>query len=239
MIVHQLQSLMGPDAKAERNQRIKDRLGHLRQIDVLIRGKFAGWDMIGVIECKDQKRRKGLGDVEAFAKKTEHLGAGLRIIVAKKGFAKTALRLAKHEHILCLSLLPHESHSFGFEIGEWWYGIISTWTKIGLEVVFADPNNTTGEFDANEVLWQGMPVINFFQRELFTTCRDRTQVGQVTIMVPFDNVTNLVIRGKEYPVKGLACRALGEFKKKRKWVRYSGRAFFDWGGLHNQNPDGR
>jgi hypothetical protein len=57
-------------------------------------------------------------------------------------------------------------------------------------------------------------------------------------MVPFDNVTNLVIRGKEYPVKGLACRALGEFKKKRKWVRYSGRAFFDWGASTIKIPTG-
>lgn len=227
-IVAQFQTLMGPDATAEHNQRVRDRLGHLRQIDVLIRGSFGGWAMIGVIECKDHSRKKGLADVEAFAKKTEHLGAGLRLMVAKKGFAKDALRLAKHEHIGCLSLLPHASHNFGFTIGEWWYGIVSRWTDFALHVTWADPSPKLDSIVAAEVLWQGRPVINWFTREFVITYRDRTKDGQLSIDVPFDHVTNLTISGKEYPVKALTCSARGVFLKKRKWVTYSGQAFFNW-----------
>jgi Restriction endonuclease len=227
-VVLHLQQLMGPDASAEHNQKIKDRLGHERQVDVLIRGKFGGWPTIGVIECKDQSRKKGLNDIEAFAKKTEHLGVGLRLMVAKKGFTKTALKLAKHEHIHCLSLLQHDSHTFGIEIGEWFYGVISKWVDYRLTVTFADPAQKTELFAANEVLWQGKPVFNWFWREFVTTYRDRTRDGDIIINVSFDQVTNLEIHGQHYPVNALSCSAKGVFMKKRKWVTYSGQAFFDW-----------
>jgi hypothetical protein len=227
-VVLHLQRLMGPDASAEHDQKIKDRLGHERQIDVLIRGKFGGWPTIGVIECKDQSRKKGLDDIGAFAKKTEHLGAGLRLIVSKKGFTKTALNLAKHEHIHCLSLLQHDSHRFGIEIGEWWYGVISRWADFMLFVKFADLTQKPELFAAEEVLWQGKPVFNWFKREFFVTYRDRTPDGDATLDLPFDQVTNLEILGQQYPVMALSCSAKGIFMKKRKWVTYSGQAFFDW-----------
>jgi hypothetical protein len=227
-VVLHLQRLMGPDASAEHNQKIIDRLGNERQIDVLIRGKFGGWLMMGVIECKDQSRKKGLDDMEAFAKKTEHLGAGLRLMVSKKGFTKTALKLAKHEHIHCLSLLQHDSHTFGIEIGEWWYGVISRWTDFRLDVTWADRAQKPELLAADEVLWQGKPVVNWFTREFIVTYRDRTQDGHLTIDVPFDQVTNLEIQGQHYPVIALSCSAKGLFIKKRRWVTYSGQAFFDW-----------
>src|SRR5678815_5530960 len=75
-VVTELQRLFSPDATVEHNQRVVDRLGTSRQIDVLIRGHFAGHPMMGVIECKDSGRRKQLDDVEAFVTKTAHLGAG-------------------------------------------------------------------------------------------------------------------------------------------------------------------
>jgi hypothetical protein len=227
-VVLHLQRLMGPDASAEHDQKIIDRVGNERQIDVLIRGKFAGHPMTGVIECKDHSRKKGLNDIEAFAKKTEHLGAGLRLIVSKKGFTKPALKLAKYEHIYCLSLLPHDSHTFGIEIGEWWYGVISKWTDFMLYVNFADPAQKPELFVAEEVLWQGKPVFNWFKREFFVTYRDRTPDGDATLNLLFDQITNLEIKGQHYPVTALSCSATGVFMKKRKWVTYSGQAFFDW-----------
>lgn len=226
-VVLHFQRLMGPEATVEHDQKLKDRLGHMRQIDVLIRGKFGGWPTIGIIECKDQTRPKGLDDVEAFAKKTEHLGAGLRLLVSRKGFTKTALNLAKHEHIHCLSLLPHDSHRFGIEIGEWWYGVITQWIDFKLTVFWENPT-TIEQFALEEVLWQDKPVFNWFWREFVVTYRDRTRHGSLTIDLTFDHVTNVVIRGQEYPAKALSCSATGIFMKKRNWITYSGQAFFDW-----------
>lgn len=180
------------------------------------------------MECKDHSRKKGLDDVGAFAKKTEHLGAGLRLMVSKRGFTKTALNLARHEHIYCLSLLRDDSHKFGIEIGEWWYGVISKWVDFRLGATWAIPLPNTERFDPQEVLWQGKPVSNWFWREFVVNNRDRTQDGEVTIDLQFDRVTNLEIRGQQHPAKALWCSAKGVFMKKRIWVTYSGQAFFDW-----------
>ena len=79
--------------------RINDRVGNRRQYDVVIRGQFAGRQVLSVIECKDHSRKKGPDAVEAFAKKTENLGANLRMMFSKRGFTKMALNLAEHEHI--------------------------------------------------------------------------------------------------------------------------------------------
>jgi hypothetical protein len=227
-VVFQLQGMMGPKATVKHDQKFKDRLGHLRQIDVLIEGKFGGWPTIGVIECKDNSRRKRLDAVEAFAKKTEHLGAGLRLMVSKKGFAKNALALAKHEHIHCLSLIPDESHAFGMEVGEWWYGVISSWVHFELTVFWADDNQRIEQFAAEEVLWQGKPVLNWFWREFVVTHRGRTKDGGGTLCMNFLQPRNLEIKGKSYPVKALSCTARAAFIKKRKWFTYFGHAFFDW-----------
>jgi hypothetical protein len=227
-IVAQFQSLMGPGATALHDQRVVDRLGHERQVDVLIQGKFGGWPMTGVIECRDHSRKKDVTEIEAFAKKTEHLGAGLRLMVSKKGFTKKAIRLGKHEHIGCLTLLPDASHQFGFEIGEWWYGIISKWISLPLTVHFTDPNRMTNSFVYNEVIFDGKPVWNWFWKQFVTRLRDRTRLGHCVLNCPFDHPTELQIGGESYLVSGLSCAATGVFVKKRKWVTYTGQAFFDW-----------
>lgn len=56
-IVSDIQSRIDPNATVLHNQRIVDRHGHSRQFDVEIRGKFAGQEIIGVIECKDKNRK--------------------------------------------------------------------------------------------------------------------------------------------------------------------------------------
>jgi len=102
-IVARIQQMMDPNSTVTHNEFLDDRVGNKRQYDVVIRGQFGGRPVLGVIECKDHSRKKGPDAVEAFAKKTENLGANLRMIVSKKGFTKQALKLAKHENIGCLS----------------------------------------------------------------------------------------------------------------------------------------
>src|SRR5438046_1944612 len=70
-----VQQLMDKTTKVTHNEFIIDRLGNRRQFDVVIRGSFGGRPMLGVIECKDHGTKKGPSDVEAFAKKTEHVCA--------------------------------------------------------------------------------------------------------------------------------------------------------------------
>ena len=118
--VARIQQMMDPESKVTHNERLVDRVGNTRQYDVIIRGRFGGRDILGVIECKDHKRRKGPDVVEAFAKKTENLGANLRLMVSRKGFTDQALKLAVHEGIGCLSLLPDDPKQVGCGGGETW-----------------------------------------------------------------------------------------------------------------------
>jgi len=237
-LVTLFQTLMAQGSKVSHNRRMQDRLGIVRQIDVLIEGTFAGWDVIGIIECRDNSRKKGLDAVEAFAKKTEHLGAGLRLMVSKKGFTKSALKLAKHERIYCLSLLPHDSHRFGFAVGEWAYGIVSRWVDLKLHVEFATPDQKF-EFQAAEsVLFQGKPVVHWFLKKFIVDFWDRTRDGDATIKLPFDKVTELEIAGKPCAIKGLATSARAVYLKKRRWVTYSGQGFFNWNSGKITVPSG-
>ena len=233
LVVAKIQQMMDLGSKVTHNEVLVDRVGNKRQYDVVIRGKFGGRPVLGVIECKDHSRKKGPSTIEAFAKKTENLGANLRLIVSRKGFTKQALTLAKHENIGCLSLLPDNPEQVGFSIGDMWYGVIDLWTNIRLTVHFSD-NDTPSSlptFDANSVKWQGKPVINWFIRELYTTYKDEkpTETGKVfNLTLKFDKPRYIEIEGKEYLLSAISCQAEKKLIKKKKWVHWSGDAFYDW-----------
>ena len=233
LVVAKIQQMMDPGSEVTHNERLVDRVGNKRQYDVVIRGKFGGRPVLGVIECKDHSRKKGPSTIEAFAKKTENLGANLRLIVSRKGFTKQALTLAKHENIGCLSLLPDNPEQVGFSIGDMWYGVIGLWTNIRLTVHFAD-NETPSSlptFDANNVKWQGKPVVNWFIRELYTTYKDEkpTETGKVfNLTLKFDEPRYVEIEGEEYLLSAISCQAEKNLTKKKKWVYWSGDAFYDW-----------
>lgn len=66
LAVARIQQMLDPNANVTHNEILVDRINNRRQFDVVIRGMFAGRDMLGVIECKDRGRRAGPSDIEAF-----------------------------------------------------------------------------------------------------------------------------------------------------------------------------
>jgi hypothetical protein len=228
--VARVQQLLDPNSQVTHNEKLTDRVGNVRQYDVVIRGRFAGRDCLGVIECKDHGRRKGPGDVEAFAKKAENLGANIRIMVARMGFTARALKLASFEHVVCLSLLSERAMVPAHSIGEWWYGEVAFWTEVRLIVHFhtlPGPEKLT-TFAGDEVRWQGKPVIKWFMRDLITAHSNEKTEGRHHTAVEFSQPREMEIGNDRYLVKGLACDAIRVYKKKRKWVSWSGDAFYDW-----------
>lgn len=185
-IVARLQQMMDPNSTVSRNEVLEDRVGNRRQYDVVIRGHFGGRPVLGIVECKDHNRRKGPDSVEAFSKKTENLGANLRVIASRRGFTAQALKLARHENIGCISLLPNQSQQIGFSIGDMWYGVIRKWVNIRLTIHFALPVAPIAGFDGNTVKWHGKPVINWFIKQLLTTYRDEITEGLFAITLTFD-----------------------------------------------------
>ncbi len=226
--VARIQQMMDANSTVTHDEMIEDRVGNKRQFDVVIRGQFGGRPVLGVIECKDRNRKTGPADVEAFANKSENVGANLRLIVSKKGFTQQALNLAKHEHIGCLSLMPADPKQAGFTIGCFWYGLIRKWTDVRLVVHFPADKPLTAGFRSEFVKWEGRPVVNWFIKELLTTYGNLTNEGERCFEIKFQEVRNLEIEGKDYPVRALSCLATRVFKKKKKWVSWSGDAFYDW-----------
>ena len=229
--VAHVQGLMDQNSTVKHNEKLKDRSGNRRQFDVVIRGTFGGWPMLGVIECKDHNRKKGPNAVEAFAKKAENVGANVKIMVSRKGFTKQALNLAKFESVGCLSLLPDDPKQVGWSVGTFWYGVIRRWTDVRLIIHWDAPESPLSTFDCESVLWEGLPVARWFLRKLFSMRGEDRAPGTYTMNLTFDKVRLLSVGGREYPVKGLSCEARWVTGKKRKWVSWSGNAFFDW---HNE-----
>lgn len=112
-----IQKMMDPKANVEHNKKLRDRFGHLRQFDVVIKGKIGGHKIIGVIECKNLKRRVGTPDIDAFVTKTRDVNANITLIASKRGFSKQALEKAKDYGIGTISLLPTHQKESGFSVG--------------------------------------------------------------------------------------------------------------------------
>ena len=227
LAVARIQQMMDKNSTVENDVWLTDRVGNRRQYDIVVRGMFGGRPMLGVIECKDHNRKKGPADVEAFAKKTENLGANFRMIVSKKGFTRQALTLARHEFVSCASLLPNDSHQTGFAVGQFWYGIVTRWKDCRIELAFNSPVRLA-TFSPESLLWQGKPIANWFLNELFTNYCQNEKPGNHCLVLEFPNGLDVVLNEATYNVSAIRCFATLEVARKRKWTSWLGDAFFDW-----------
>ena len=223
-----VQQMMDKDSVVTHNETLADRLGNKRQFDVVIRGTFAGKDMLGVIECKDHKHRKGPADVEAFAKKSEHLGANLRMMVSRKGFTKQALVLANHEFISCYSLISNEFHN-GLNFGQFFYGIIGRWENVGIRYGFTTA--TPLGFGNGDILWKKMAVCFWFLTELFDK-HSANDPGTYRFSVRFPQTLVVECLGVECGLKEMVYVGALTHTKKRLWIAWQGEAVFDWAKGH-------
>ena len=226
--VARIQQMMDSNSIVSHDEKLTDRLGNVRQYDVVIRGQFGGRPILGIIECKDHNRKKGPSAVEAFAKKTEHLNANMKMMVSRKGFTEQALKIAKHEGIACLSLPPDNPEIAGFSLGEFWYGKLYEWTNFRLRIEWAESIPALTAFSSETVKWKGEPIINWFLREFLTTHGDETKEDFLTIKVEFIPDRELEFEGSFYKVKAVSCTAQRVCRKKRRWMRFAGDGFFDW-----------
>ena len=227
-VVARIQQMMDPNSVVTHNEKLKDRVGNTRQYDVVIRGQFGGRPVLGVMECKDHHRKMGPEVVEAFSKKAENLGSNFRIIVSKRGFTKQALVVAQHDNIGCLSLLPAQGDQLGFSIGDMWFGVIHRWENIRLHVHFALPKPPITAFGSDTIKWQGKQVLKYFLKELLTTYQEEKDAGDFAFTVKFDETRQIEIEGIEWPVSEISCTAVRVYKKKKRWVSWSGDGLFDW-----------
>ncbi|AZV19252.1 restriction endonuclease [Mesorhizobium sp. M7A.F.Ce.TU.012.03.2.1] len=83
--------------------------GQLREHDVVIIRRTHHGPNLTSIECRDQGRKVGVPQIEAFAKKCEKTGIHRGIVVAANGFTSTARTKAKALNLTCMDLAEAES----------------------------------------------------------------------------------------------------------------------------------
>jgi hypothetical protein len=91
--------------------------GRLREHDVVISRRTHHGIGLTALECRDQGRKVGVPQVEAFAKKCEKTGVHHGILVSASGFTGTARTKAKALNLTCMELAEAESFA--------WIGVVT------------------------------------------------------------------------------------------------------------------
>jgi len=229
-IVRDIQSQFDEKAEVSHDETLIDRLGHKRQFDVVVRGKFAGQDILGVIECKDLNKKLGTPGIDAFVTKSQDINANFKIMVSRKGFSKPAIEKGKHYGIQTFSLLPGEEDKLGFIVGTKWFADIYYWRKFAVTLQFVDPPEGKIEFNAEEVAINGKKVLDGFKNYLLAEHPTPAKEGWVVnVRVEFDaHQTVYVNNAESYKCYAIDFSAYRAVDRREKIVGMSGTGFFDW-----------
>lgn len=229
-MVAEIQSQIDPDAEVIHDEKLIDRLGQTRQFDVVIKGQFAGQDLLGIIECKDLNRKVGTPEIDAFVTKSADVNANFKIVVSRKGFSGPALEKAKHYGIQTLSLLPNDPVNAGFKVGNYWFADIYFWEKITIDLDFVEKPKEPVSFKGENVRVGGSRVLDWFTNYLLEHHKLEDKLGWVVgVGVQFDQNQNVEIApGQNFLCKGISFYALRAVAKKKRFVGINGTGFFDW-----------
>ncbi len=229
-IVADIQARIDPNAIVKHDEVIVDRLGHRRQFDVVIRGTFAGQEILGVIECKDLNKKVGNPVIEGFVTKSQDINANFKIVVSRKGFSKPAIEKSKHYGIQTLSLLPQDEINHGFKVGNFWYADVYYWEQMSLKLIFSPGQERQLNFNAQDVMIHGKKVVDWFSNYLLAKHECEEKLGwSVGVALNFDSDQSVQVSDGEILVcKGLEFRAKRSIAKKQKFVGINGSGFFDW-----------
>lgn len=221
-VVAEIQAQIDPTATVTHNEIILDRLGQSRQFDVVVRGVFAGQQMLGVIECKDLGRKVGTPEVDGFVTKAQDINANFKILMSRRGFSKPALAKCSHYGIQALSL-----KSF---IGTRWEADITRWGRITVRLHFSNEPSTPVHFNVEDLSIRGKKVLDWFTNYLLDTESETKELGWVVnIAVEFDNPQNVSIgAGCEHLCTAISFMAERVCDQFERLVGISGTGFFDW-----------
>jgi len=85
-----------PDCEIKKNDSIKGQFsGSQRQVDVSIRGPFAGITILGIVECKYFNKNVDVPVIDSFIGFLEDVKANVGIIITNKGFSEGAKNRAE------------------------------------------------------------------------------------------------------------------------------------------------
>lgn len=229
-IVAEIQAQIDPASKVTHDEILLNRLGHARQFDVVVRGTFAGQPMLGIIECKDLKRKVGTPEVDGFVTKAQDINANFKVLMSRNGFTKPALAQCAHNGIQALSLLNDDPANKHFFVGTRWKADVTRWNQISVTLHFEKDPGVPVHFSADELRIEGKKVLDWFTNHLLDQQNEITELGWVVdFAVVFDEVQSVEISaGVEYLCKAISFKAERVCDELERLVGVSGTGFFNW-----------
>jgi hypothetical protein len=224
-----IQQMLDPESKVTRNEKIKDRFGHRREFDVVVRGTVGEYPILVVMECREWKKRLDVRHIEAFAAKASGVNANLAVVVAKMGFTKPALTVAKDRGIGTLNLVPKDlSERNRLSLGADWYATVWRWVKASMVLHHPTTTNVIGESAILNAACEGFRVIDWWLLQLSTSHLRHDSVGVYSTRIEFAVPIYVDIDGSSYAVIAIDFSAERRREQKTKRVEYHGEALYDW-----------
>ncbi len=223
--VASVQAMMDPNSKVEHNVHIPDKDGIKRQFDVVVRGFMGGVSILAVLECKDQKRKVGVPQIEAFYVKSRSVGANAMIFVSRSGFAKTAITKAKTYGICPYSLLTKDK-SEPLRCSVRWFMESYAWKQTSFSFIFESPDTDVGLVDCEQVYYGKHRLMDWWLKYLQSDlCNEEEDyVGELT----FTKAREFTIKGDRHRLLGIICKASRLKRIYSKVVDLHFDGFYDW-----------
>ena len=229
-LVAAMQAQLDPTSTVTHNENIVDRLGHSRQFDVVVRGKFAGHQMLGVIECKDIARKVGNPEVDAFVTKARDVNANFKVLMSRSGFTKPALEKCRDYGIQALSLVKSDPVNKNFFIGTRATAEVARWNAVSLSFHFVDGRDDAAAISVYEPSIKGKRIIDWFTNYLLDQDLKVRGTGWIVgFGITFDVPQVVEVRtGTERLCSAVFFKAERIIEQLEYRVGIVGDGFFDW-----------
>jgi hypothetical protein len=100
LLIEKIYKELAPDAEIKQDDFIKgEETGIERQIDLSIRSKVAGVDILIIIQAKDYNRKADINVIGSFLSAIRDVRAQKGILICNSGFTKKAIDYAKKERV--------------------------------------------------------------------------------------------------------------------------------------------
>ena len=180
-----------------------------REIDVLLKASVAGYEVRIAIECKNEKKKVGVGQMDAFIGKLNFLGipASYGIYVSVKGYTKGAVEAAQSAGVRLLQLegltpdrLRHEVYS---AVQSTAY-LMLTWRTLNpFPFVGADSETPQGCIEASlstQAHGAGMVGLHNILWELWIRSEIPSEIGEHHVFIRLPSDFRLEPKGGTYEV---------------------------------------
>lgn len=94
LTAHVFEVLTKNEAVSVEKDALLDGIDGPRQIDVLMRSRIAGIDILTIVECRDYGKRLDVTHLDALHSKMQDVKADKAVLVSRKGFSKKATKKA-------------------------------------------------------------------------------------------------------------------------------------------------